>query len=420
MKKKFLVGSGALALLLVVAMLFAACEGPQGPRGHRGDQGEQGVGGPQGPSGPPGLPGLPGGPGVPAIPNVYFTSDISAEGLLALFLHALDGRDISAYNVAINIHGGEVGADPVLQRSFSLEPDLIRDMVEYVIAAADDASLVETNVSYGGARTTTAGHLATMAAFGYDEWPIVILDEVGVLEIPVRVGRRLSVNMVGDRLGDFDFYINLSHFSGHGQAGFGAALKNMSLGLASGPVAGVTGHGKQLIHSGGRDRTALMFLPHPTAMFHEAIAEASLSVLDYLGGPQYMLHITVLNNLSIDCDCMAAFFPVGLPTPDINDIGIVASWDPVAVDQAAVDLIWRKNGTHLRANLVIPDDPRWEAAPPAAPTAGNALARGARAEGQGIALLDRIEAMNSQWKLAWGQAIGLGSMVYTLVDIDSP
>ena len=202
----------------------------------------------------------------------------------------------------------------------------------------------------------------------------------------------------------------------------------MSLGLAAGGIDLVGGRGKALIHSGGR--TSLLpwntqvvgeSVPHPTGPFQEAIVEGALAVQDYLESHNIrMLHITVLNNLSIDCDCVPVFQVQN--TPDINDIGIIASWDPVAVDQAAIDLIWRRNGTHLRTNLFNPPgDTRWNVSTvnfPANPAAvPYAVARGARVEGQGIELIERIEINNGQWKLDWGQTIGLGSTIYSFIDI---
>ena len=373
-------------------------------------------------------------------PVVFFTSDISAQGLLDIFNAAMmyEGSpvnlaSISSMNVGINIHGGE---QPQPQRAFAPEPALIAYLVNFV-----QGTLVETNVSYalpfGPGRTVTASHIEIMEAFfnigtgaGQNNWPVAIVDADGYREIPVNAGRRLNRLYVGYDILDFDFYINLNHFTGHRQAGFGAALKNMSLGLASGGIDLVGGRGKALIHSGGR--TALLpwntqvvgeSVPHPTALFQEAIAEGALSVQDYLADNNIrMLHITILNNLSLDCDCVPIFQTQS--SPDINCIGIIASWDPVAVDQAAIDLIWRRNVTHLRADLVNPPgDARWDVSTvnvPADPaTVQEALARGARAEGQGIDLIQRIEGMNGQWKLEWGQAIGLGSVVYRLENIDS-
>jgi len=372
-------------------------------------------------------------------PTVFFTTDISAEGLLNIFNAAMayDGSPvtpaaISGKNVGINIHGGE---QPQPQRAFSLEPALIASLVNHV-----QGTLVETNVSYalpfGPGRTVTDSHIAIMEAFfnvgtgaGQNNWPVAIIDAVGYREIPVNFGRRLDRLYVGYDILDFDFYINLNHFTGHRQAGFGSALKNMSLGLASGGIDLVGGRGKALIHSGGRSsllpwntQVVGTSVPHPTALFQEAISEGALAVHDYLEANNIrMLHITVLNNLSVDCDCVPIFQTQS--SPDINDIGILASWDPVALDQASIDLIWRKNGSHLRADLFNPPgDTRWDVSTvnsPADPaTVQEAVARGARPEGQGIDLIQRIEGMNGQWKLEWGQAIGLGSIVYRLENIN--
>ena len=415
MKKNLLLGAGAL--LLMITLIFAACAGQAEPVADAA-------------------------PAAMPVANVYFTSDLSAEGLLALFQTAMaspnnPGANLAAFsNIGINIHGGE---DSLPQRSFALEPELIASLVNYV-----NGTLVETNVSYAlppnparMGRTTTAGHEAVMRYFfnigtgaGQNNWDIAIIDAAGYRTIPVNGNgtRRLDRLYLGYDVLDFDFYINLNHFTGHRQAGFGAALKNMSLGLASGGIDLIGGRGKALIHSGGVSsllpwNTSVVgeSVPHPTGPFQEAIAEGALAVQEYLENNNIrMLHITVLNNLSIDCDCVPVFQVQ--TTPDINDIGIIASWDPVAIDQAAIDLIWRKNGTHLRANLVNPPgDTRWNVSTvntPADPaTVSNAVTRGARAEGQGIDLIERIEINNGQWKLDWGQTIGLGSTVYSLITI---
>ncbi|MCL2373655.1 MAG: DUF362 domain-containing protein, partial [Treponema sp.] len=400
-------------------------------------------------------------------PTVFFTSDISAQGLLDVFNAAMayagspvTRSALSGMNVGINIHGGEAPSAQG-QRAFSLDPALIGGLVNAV-----DGTIVETNVSYmlpgvpaGMGRQGTASHIAIIEEFfnigsdpGQNNWPIAILDDPRVAggpihtQIPVNVGRRLDRNYVGIRILDFDFYINLNHFTGHRQAGFGAALKNMSLGMASGGTDVATARGKVLVHSGGRTPFGPfnVLFPggpaHPTALFQEAIAESALSIRDYLESNDVrMLHITVLNNMSIDCDCVPVFQQ--RTTPDINCLGIVASWDPVAVDQAAIDLIWRANGTQMRADVVAPaGDARWNIAdviapagvPAEADTVGGAarftgtditgfnaaVARGARADGQGINLLQRIEGLNGEWKLGWGQAIGLGSIVYRFVDIN--
>jgi uncharacterized Fe-S center protein len=190
-------------------------------------------------------------------------------------------------------------------------------------------------------------------------------------------------------------------------SGFGGALKNLSLGLSS-------LEGKQLIHSGGHSRY-VSIRGHPLVPFHEAIAEASLSVMHALEGR--MLHVTTLKNMSTRCDCLGA----NQPSPDMGAIGIIASWDPVAIDQAAMDLVWRKNLTHYRVTTFPEgrpypphsDDPE-DANFPAA-----AVAAGARVGGAGISFLQINEALHSQGILDYAQRIGLGSTAYVLVNIDA-
>ena len=328
------------------------------------------------------------------IPTVYFTSDLSGEGLLRAF-RAL-GADLGRYNVAVNIHGGE-------PNSFALSADFMDILRVYV-----NGTFVETNTAYGSQRDATATHRQVAEALGFSgARTINIMDATGDKQIPVNTGRRLNYNLVGNQFGNFDFYVNFSHFTGHSMSGFGGALKNMSLGLSS-------ADGKRLIHSGGHSRTASIFEPHPLVAFHEAIAEASLSVYHALNGR--ILHITVLDNLSIFCDCLGA----AQPAPDIGDIGILASWDAVAIDQAAKDLIWRRNLSHARPTTFMPG----RTVPPHSTDPANvnfpaaAVNAGARLDGEGIALVQMFETTNSQWILDYAQRIGLGSTAYVLVSLD--
>jgi len=368
-KKKTLVFAFIAAAIVIGAIAIAGCAAPR-PRGQADIA-----------------------PQRTNIPTVYFTRGTDTDALLRAF-RAL-GVDLSGYNVAVNIHGGELN-------SFALSADFMDVLRSYV-----GGTFVETNTAYGGPRDATETHRQVAEALGFTgERAITIMDATGQIEIPVNTGRRLQYNLVGDSFWDFDFYINLSHFTGHITSGFGGALKNMSLGLSSADA-------KRLIHSGGHTRTVAIF-DGPLAPFHEAIAEAALSVYHALEGR--ILHITVLDNLSIFCDCAGA----AQPAPDISDIGILASWDAVAIDQAAMDLIWRRNLNYARPTTFMPGrtPPPHSTNPNDANFPAVAVAAGARLDGEGISLLQMAEALNSQWILDYAQRIGLGSTAYILVNID--
>ena len=248
-------------------------------------------------------------------PLVYFTSDISPEGLMAVY-EALGWTP--GENVAVKLSTGE-GVN-----SNNLEPDLIKDLVQSL-----DATIVECNTAYAGSRAATAEHYQVAEDRGYTEIaPFQILDEYGSMEIPVTNGIRLESDLVGAHFADYDSYVILSHFKGHSMAGYGGAIKNMSIGLAS-------SMGKVRIHSGGTSDTHWHDELHTE--FLEAMAEAASGVADYLG--DRVIYINVMNRLSIDCDC-----DPNPSEPDIHDIGILASYDPVALDQACLDLIYKAEG----------------------------------------------------------------------------
>jgi uncharacterized Fe-S center protein len=290
-------------------------------------------------------------PGKTGGSTVYFTSDISPNGLMAVY-NALgqtpDGR------VAVKISTGES------PNSNHLRPELIKDLVQSV-----NGTLVESNTAYGGRRASTAVHKQTAAAHGYTAIAMVdILDENGSVSLPVRGGTRLQENFVGAHFKNYDYYIVLSHFKGHAMAGLGGAIKNISIGIAS-------AEGKAWIHSGGRSRT------NPWGgdqnAFLDSMAEAGKAVVDSLNGK--ILYINVMNRLSVDCDCN------GNPAaPDMHDIGILSSFDPVALDQACVDLVY-----------AAPD---------------------------GRSLIQRMESQNGMRTIDHGVEIGLGSKAYELVRLN--
>ncbi len=285
--------------------------------------------------------------------TVYFTSDISPEGMMAVY-EALEWEP--AGNVAVKLSTGEPPA------SNYLDPELIKDLVQSV-----NGTIVECNTAYGGSRTETAMHRQVAEDHGFTAIADVdILDADGSMELPVEGGSRLEKNLVGSHFADYDSYVVLSHFKGHAMAGFGGAIKNISIGLGS-------KEGKCLIHTAGQSNT------NPwggdQTGFTESMAEAGKSVSDHLGNGERIVYVSVLNNISIDCDCD------GNPArPDIHDIGIAASFDPVAIDQACIDLAFAAEGSET--------------------------------------LQDRIDDRNGLHTLEHAQEIGLGSRSYNLVNID--
>ena len=248
----------------------------------------------------------------PDAPAVFFTRDISPEGLLRVY-HALGVRPRG--RVAVKLSTGEGG-----NRHY-LDPNLIKDLVHEL-----DGTIVECNTAYAGTRDTSERHWRTIREHGFlDVAPCDIQDEEGDLVIPVEGGRRITGDIVGSHFNNYDYYAVLSHFKGHAMGGFGGALKNISIGIAS-------SKGKRRLHSGREEILANHFAGDQIA-FLEAMAEAATAVFNHLKGA--MLFVNVMNNLSVDCDCD------GAPSaPVMADIGVCASLDPVAVDQACVDMVY--------------------------------------------------------------------------------
>lgn len=253
--------------------------------------------------------------------KVYFSREISPAALLKVYA-ALD-VDLPG-KVAIKISTGEAGNPHYLQ------PDLIRDLVQKL-----NGTIVECNTAYAGARNTTAAHLKTIEDHGFTKIaPVDIMDAEGEIEIPVHDSKHLEVDIIGQNFPHYDSMLNLAHFKGHPMGGFGGALKNQSIGIASAA-------GKAYIHTAGLSRDVATVWSHtaPQDDFLESMAEAVKAVADYMaeqGKP--IAYLNVINNLSVDCDCSA--HP---EAPCMADIGIAASLDPVALDQACLDLIYQSN-----------------------------------------------------------------------------
>ena len=282
---------------------------------------------------------------------VYMTTDISPEGLLAVY-EALEW--MPGGNVAVKLSTGEPPA------SNYLRPELIADVVSAV-----DGTIVECNTAYGGSRSETAIHYQVAEDHGFTAIAnFQILDEEGSMSLPVTGGANLTENFVGAAFADYDSYLILSHFKGHAMAGFGGAIKNISIGLGS-------SEGKCWIHSGGKSMTSPWGGEQDA--FLESMGEAGKAVVEALDGQ--IIYINVMNRLSVDCDCR------GRPAePDIHDIGILASTDPVALDQACVDLVYEAEGN--------------------------------------ASLVSRIESRNGLHTLEYAEQIGLGSRNYELMSVD--
>ena len=245
-----------------------------------------------------------------SIPKVYLFKEISSENLVKIY-QAL-GREAHG-KVAVKLSTGEPGGHNFLQ------PALIKELVQLV-----NGTIVECNTAYGGGRSDTESHRRAAADHGFTAIaPVDIMDAEGEVALPVTGGKHLTRDIVGKNFLNYDFTIVLSHFKGHAMGGFGGAIKNMSIGIAS-------SNGKRLIHSAGASTTNW---GNPAQDdFLESMAEAAKAVADHCG--ENILYISVANNLSVDCDCDSS--PAD---PQMGDIGILASLDPVALDKACTDLV---------------------------------------------------------------------------------
>lgn len=290
---------------------------------------------------------------------VYFTDDISPEGLIKVYT-ALGVRPEG--RVAVKISTGES------QESNMLSPDLIEGLVKMV-----NGTLVECNTAYSGNRMKTEDHLKAIAERGYDKIaPVDIMDSEGYIDIPVQDTTHIPYDRVGSHISNYDFMINLAHFKGHQMGGFGGVLKNASIGVAS-------SEGKALIHTAGRtaDTDEAFDNRKGQDAFLESMAAAAQGVHDYFKGK--LVYINVMNNLSVDCDCN------GHPSaPEMKDIGILASTDPVALDQACLDLVFNHEGGEGDDNT---------------------------------ALIERIRTRHGTHIVDHAEKIGLGSRKYNLVKL---
>ena len=247
--------------------------------------------------------------------KVYFTKEITPESLIKIY-EALE-RELKG-KVAVKISTGEPGGHNFLN------PNLIKDLIHKL-----NGTIVECNTAYAGRRNSTEEHWKAIKEHGFlDIAKVDIMDEEGDMPIPVENGFHLKEDYVGAHLKNYDSMLVLSHFKGHAMGGFGGALKNISIGIGS-------SNGKAWIHTAGKTKNPSELwnnLPEQDA-FLESMADASKGVINYIG-KENMLYINVANNLSVDCDCDS-----NPHAPEMGDLGIFASIDPVALDQACYDAV---------------------------------------------------------------------------------
>ena len=253
--------------------------------------------------------------------KVYFTKDITPEAVISLY-EALN-IELSG-NVAVKVHSGEVG-----NQNF-IRPPFWKPVIDKV-----QGTIVECNTAYEGKRNTTKAHWETMKLHGWtDIAKVDIMDEEGDMELKVDGCNQIEVNYVGSHLANYDSMLVLSHFKGHPMGGFGGALKNISIGIAS-------SHGKAYIHGAGNTEK---IWSSEQDDFIESMADAAQSVVRYFDGK--MAFINAMCNMSVDCDCCAV-----AEDPEMADIGMLASLDPIALDQACVDLVYASDDTG-KAHLI--------------------------------------------------------------------
>ena len=284
--------------------------------------------------------------------KVYFTSDLTSNGLIKIYKSL--GIELKG-NVGVKVHSGEKG-----NQNF-IKPDFMKELIDLV-----NGTVIECNTAYNGERNTTEKHLKL---FDYHEWnkyfKVDLLDSEGDLELKVKNGKHLKSNFVGSHLTSYDSLLILSHFKGHPMGGFGGALKNISIGLAS-------SHGKAVIHGAGVPEK-IWTANHDD--FLESMADASTTIMDLY--KDKIVFINIMKNMSVDCDCCRV-----AEDPKISDIGILASTDPVALDKACLDLVYNS-----------PDKNKKD-------------------------LIERIESRNGILTIEAANKLGIGSLEYELIDID--
>ncbi len=285
--------------------------------------------------------------------KVYFSRTITPEKVLELYKEL--GVDLKG-RVAVKLHSGEVG-----NQNF-LKPDFWKEIIDYV-----GGTVVECNTAYEGERNTTEKHLKTLDKHGWTQnFKVDLMDAEGPdLELAVPNGKVIKKNFVGKNLVDYDACVVLSHFKGHPMGGYGGALKQLSIGIAS-------SYGKAYIHGAGKP-DEMWTADHDA--FLESMADAAASVVDFFKGN--IVYVNVMKNMSVDCDCCAV-----AEDPCMKDIGILVSTDPVAIDKACLDLVYAS------------DD------------AGKDH------------LIERIESRNGSHTIDAAEALHIGSREYELITVD--
>ncbi|MBQ8206996.1 MAG: DUF362 domain-containing protein [Bacilli bacterium] len=284
--------------------------------------------------------------------KVYFTKEITPESVVRLY----ETLNVELKgNVCVKVHSGEPGNQNFLRPSFW------KDIIEKV-----NGTVVECNTAYNGKRNTTKAHLETFKLHGWDHFIVNLMDAEGPdLKLEIPDGEVIKENYVGKDLANYDSMLVLSHFKGHPMGGYGGALKQLSIGIAS-------SFGKAYIHGAGEPEK-IWTSDHD--MFLKSMADAAKSIVDYFKGN--IVYINVMKNMSVDCDCCAV-----AEDPCIKDIGVLISLDPVAIDKACVDLVYNC------------DDPR---------------------KGH---LIERIESRNGILTIDAAAKLNVGSKEYELIDID--
>lgn len=294
---------------------------------------------------------------------VYYSKEINQEALQKVYQSlGVDVTSGGTAKVGVKVSTGEDGAKGYLKA------DLIGPFVKSL-----NGTIIECNTAYPGARTNAADHIKVAEKHGFTSFaPVDIMDADGELKIPVKNGKHLKFDLIGQNFTNYDSIVNLAHGKGHAMGGFGANLKNQSIGIAS-------RNGKAYIHSCGKTKSPKLcwMTAHKQIDFIESMAEAATAVADYLkeqGKP--IVYITVMNDLSLDCDCDS-----NQGDPVMNNLGIVASLDPVANDQAFIDMIWASQD------------------------------KGAKE------LQERIDSREGRAILPYAESLGLGSCEYELVEV---
>ena len=283
--------------------------------------------------------------------KVYFSKEITPENLVEIYKKV--GKDLKG-NVAIKVHSGEAGNQNYIR------PEMYQDIINKL-----NATIVECNTAYAGERNETNKHKKLLEKHNWTKYYNVdILDESEELELNIPSGKRIKKNYVGRNIEKYDSMLVISHFKGHPMGGYGGALKNISIGLAS-------SHGKAYIHGAGVPEE-IWTANHDH--FLESMADAALSIKDYY--QENILYINIMCNMSVDCDCCSK-----AEDPCMKDIGILSSTDPVALDQACVDLIY--NSTDLGKNHLI----------------------------------ERIESKNGTYTIDCAEKLNIGSKEYELINM---